>query len=82
MGLPEPVVVVAPRFKEALTWACRERLARRRWHWARLPEELYGLLGGTVVLVNSSRLAGDPGEWFSVMQVLGRTGTVIRQEVT
>lgn len=74
--LPDPVVIAAPRFREAQLWAYEHEVAR--WHWITRAEQLAGLAGGAVVLVNSARLLGDPDEWRAFLQVLGQTGTVIR----
>jgi hypothetical protein len=70
-----PVLVAAPRFREAELWARRQGLQRTQWRYARQPEQLRGLSQGTVVMVNARRL-DQRAAWEAEMSVLRQVGVV------
>lgn len=71
-----PVLVAAPRFREAELWARRQGLQRTQWRYARDPEHLLGLHHGTVALVNAQRL-DQRAAWEAELSVLEAAGTTV-----
>lgn len=80
-GLASPVLVVAPRLREAELWARARGLQHAQWRFARSPDDLLGLHHGTVVLVNVHQLPGLAA-WEAELRVLEVTGTVVKQVYT
>jgi hypothetical protein len=71
-----PVLVAAPRFREAELWARRQGLQRTQWRYASGPEHLLGLHHGTVAIVNGYWL-GQQNVWEAELRVLEATGTTV-----
>lgn len=76
-----PVLVAAPRFREAELWARKQGLQRVQWRFAQSPEHLLGLSHGTVALVNAHRLS-HRATWEDELRILEAVGVTVLRDST